>query len=69
MVCTHLRELYDLCQQQQIRLGSSDLVRIVCKQCGEQEVCPSALMEEFDATPTEAEAGEPAEPSAESSAS
>jgi len=46
MVCTHLRQLYELCQDQQIRLGSSDLVRFVCTQCGEQEVCPSNLMEQ-----------------------
>jgi len=45
MVCKHLRQLYQLCQEQQIRLGSSDLIRIVCKQCGEQEICPTNLME------------------------
>ena len=31
MVCTHLRELYQLCETQQIRLSSSDLIHIVCK--------------------------------------
>ncbi len=48
MVCTHLKELYQLCQEHQLRLGSSDLVRIVCRQCGQQEVCPSTLMDEYD---------------------
>jgi hypothetical protein len=25
------------------------LIRIVCNQCGEQEVCPSILMDEYEA--------------------
>ena len=49
MVCTHLRELYDLCEQHQIRLGGTDLIRIVCKQCEQGETCPSTLMDEYDA--------------------
>jgi len=48
MVCTHLKALYQLCQDQQLRLGGSDLVRVVCKQCGEREICPSTLMDEYD---------------------
>lgn len=28
-----------------MKLGGSDLIRIVCHQCGEQEVCPSTLVE------------------------
>lgn len=53
MACVHLQQLYQLCQQHQLRLSSSDLVHIVCDQCGKQEVCPSGLMEpagESDAT-------------------
>lgn len=50
MVCEHLSELYQLCVDQQIVLSSSDLVRVVCKQCDEQEVCPSVMMDEYDAT-------------------
>lgn len=50
MVCTHLRELYDLCQKNQLRLGSSDLIRVVCKQCNQEETCPSVLMDEYDST-------------------
>jgi len=49
MVCTHLRELYELCEQHQIRLGGTDLIRIVCKQCEQDETCPSTLMDEYDA--------------------
>jgi len=48
MVCTHLKELYDLCEEHQIRIGGSDLIRIVCKQCDQDETCPSVLMDEYD---------------------
>lgn len=49
MVCNHLRELYELCESHQLRLGGSDLIRIICKTCNEHEVCPSMLMDEYDA--------------------
>lgn len=45
MACVHLQQLYQLCQEHHLRLSSSDLVHIVCEQCGKQEVCPSALLE------------------------
>jgi uncharacterized Zn-finger protein len=48
MVCSHLRELYDLCEKNQLRLGSSDLIRIVCKKCNQEETCPSVLVDEYD---------------------
>jgi hypothetical protein len=50
MTCVHLKKLYDLCADEQLKIGSGDLVRIVCTQCGEQDVCPSMLMEEYEAT-------------------
>ena len=50
MVCVHLKQLYQLCQDQQLKLSGTDLVHVVCKQCGIQEVCPSILMDEYDAT-------------------
>jgi hypothetical protein len=46
MTCIHLRELYQLCQSENLKLSSSDLIHIVCQQCGEQEVCPSLLTKE-----------------------
>ena len=49
MTCVHLKKLYELCQEEQLRIGGADLVHIVCTQCGEQEVCPSMLMEEYEA--------------------
>ena len=49
MTCIHLKKLYELCQEEKLRIGGADLVRIVCTQCGEQEVCPSILLEEYEA--------------------
>ncbi len=49
MTCTHLRQLYNLCREHDLKLGGSDLIRVVCTQCGEQEVCPATLMDEYDA--------------------
>ena len=48
MACVHLQQLYNLCQKQNLKLGGSDLIRVVCHQCGEQEVCPSMFVEEHD---------------------
>jgi hypothetical protein len=53
MVCTHLRELYNLCEKNRLRLGGSDLIRIVCTQCNQEETCPSVLMEDYDAAHSE----------------
>jgi hypothetical protein len=51
MTCIHLRKLYQLCRENDVKLvvSGSDLVRFVCHQCGEQEVCPSMLTDEYDA--------------------
>ena len=48
MTCVHLQQLVQLCHDSEIRLSSSDLIHIVCKQCGKQDVCPSNLVEQFD---------------------
>ncbi|MCA9140343.1 MAG: hypothetical protein KDB00_26410 [Planctomycetales bacterium] len=48
MTCIHLQQLYNLCKENGLRLGSSDLVRVVCQKCDEKEVCPSTLMDEYD---------------------
>jgi hypothetical protein len=47
MTCIHLQQLVQLCEGNQIKLSSSDLIHMVCEQCGKKEVCPSALFEEF----------------------
>jgi hypothetical protein len=46
MACVHLQQLYKLCQEQELKLGGADLIRVFCTQCGEQEVCPSTLMDD-----------------------
>lgn len=55
MTCKHLKELYDTCQRHNLRLSSSDLIRIVCPQCGIEEVCPSVLSDEYELKHEEAE--------------
>jgi hypothetical protein len=42
-------QLYQLCQDSELKLSSSDLIRVICKQCQKEEVCPSVLVEEYDA--------------------
>lgn len=59
MVCTHLSELYQLCEQHQLRLGGSDLIRIVCQQCEQEETCPSVLMAEYDERHPDAHIADP----------
>ena len=48
MVCEHLRQLYQLCLDQKIRLGGSELIHIVCGQCGHKDLCPSNLRDDHD---------------------
>lgn len=43
MPCVHLRELYELCEKHDLRIASPDAIRVVCRQCHEQEVCPTSL--------------------------
>jgi len=47
MVCTHLKQLYDLCETHQLKMAGSDMIRIVCKTCNEHEICPSMRMHEY----------------------
>ena len=49
MPCVHLKQLYKLCQENEIKIGGLDVVRLVCKQCDVKDVCPSVLTDEFDA--------------------
>lgn len=48
MPCVHLKELYQLCQDQKLQLSSSDLIHIVCQQCEREEVCPSGLVRDTE---------------------
>ena len=48
MTCVHLKQLFQLCQDNALRLSSTDLIHVVCQQCGKEEVCPSVLMDEYE---------------------
>lgn len=48
MPCKHLRELYEMCQRYNLRLSSTDLIRLVCPQCGLEGDCPSVLYEQYE---------------------
>ena len=49
MSCVHLKKLYALCADEGMKISSSDLIHFVCTQCGEQEVCPSMLLDQYEA--------------------
>lgn len=49
MICEHLKQLYDHCEKHEIRLSSSDAIRIMCNECQNTDVCPSVLTDEYDA--------------------
>jgi hypothetical protein len=49
MTCEHLRQLYQLCQDHELKISSSDVVRIKCKECEQIEVCPAMLTDEYEA--------------------
>ena len=63
MTCVHLQQLYKLDEQYNLKLGVSDLIRIVCRQCGAQEVCPSTLTIDYELKQSKPaiDANEPAE--------
>lgn len=48
MTCVHLQQLYKLCREYDLRVGGSDLIRVVCHQCGVQEVCPSTMIDDSE---------------------
>ena len=48
MTCVHLQKLYQLCRDNDLKLGGADLIHIVCRECGEKEVCPAVFMDEYD---------------------
>jgi hypothetical protein len=41
MSCLHLKQISHVCQEQGLNLGQTDLIRLVCSECGHQEVCPA----------------------------
>jgi len=59
MTCKHLTELYEMCRQNNLKLSSTDLIRIVCPECGVEEVCPSVLCEQYEARHPEVDGADP----------
>ena len=58
MTCIHLRQLYQLCQANDLKISSSDVVRIACRQCEEVETCPSMLSDEYENRQSESDGQE-----------
>ena len=56
MSCKHLQELYAMCARNNVKLSSTDLIRVVCSECGVEEECPSLLCAEYDARHPEGDA-------------
>jgi hypothetical protein len=52
MPCRHLNQLFEVCREHSIKLSSTDLIRIVCRECGVSEECPSMLWDEYESRPT-----------------
>jgi hypothetical protein len=61
MACQHLKQLLSLCAEHKLLLSSSDVIRLICPTCGEEEECPSVLYDEYARRHPEADEGEPAD--------
>jgi len=55
MTCVHLKKLFQLCEENQLRFSSADLVHVVCDQCQHDEVCPTLLMDQYETQHPESE--------------
>ena len=44
MICLSLQIICRVCSDHGIAIGQTDLIRMVCKECSDQEVCPSNLV-------------------------
>jgi hypothetical protein len=64
MPCKHLHELYEICQTHNLKLSSTDLIRIVCPTCGVEDVCPSVLCEEYESRHVQQDNADSAKPGA-----
>lgn len=59
MTCVHLKKLFELVDENQLEFSSSDLVRIVCKQCEKEEVCPSVRVGDYVAVHPDSDSNDP----------
>lgn len=48
MPCVHIQQLYQLCRDSHVKLSSAELIHLVCRQCNQEEVCPSLLYEQYE---------------------
>ena len=48
MTCVHIQKIYQLCREHDIKIGSTDVVRLICGECQQIEVCPSLKADEYD---------------------
>ncbi len=55
MTCTHLRHLIEVCEENDLRFSSRDMVHLVCNKCQKEEVCPSLLYDQYEAKHPELE--------------
>ncbi len=62
MPCVHLRQLIQLCEDHRLKLGGPEVIHLVCHQCGQQEVCPDMLMDEYDARQEKVESAADVDP-------
>ena len=60
MTCKHL-QMIALCTEHHLRLLPSEVIRIVCPTCGEEEECPSVLYDEYASRHPEPEGEAPKE--------
>jgi predicted RNA-binding Zn-ribbon protein involved in translation (DUF1610 family) len=51
----HLKERHETCRAHNLKLSSSDRIRMVCPECGIEEVCPSVLCEQDESKHPEGE--------------
>ena len=42
MVCEHLQEFFEVCDKHGLQIASPDAIKIVCRQCEQQQVCPTS---------------------------
>lgn len=40
MTCVNLQTIYRVCEETGVAIGKTDLIRMVCNECADQEVCP-----------------------------
>ena len=62
MICMQVQEVYTLCRDFDVKIGSSDLLRLVCDQCTSQEVCPATLIEQVEIAAVHRDSDETAQP-------